>query len=102
LLSNVPYVPSAEIQLLPAEARVHEPLVTLDGGSDGLAVLRRVAAECREWLAPGGHVFVETSDQQAGTAVDVFTQYGLDTRVTEDVDLSATVVVATASDRRRP
>ncbi|GAA1649337.1 hypothetical protein GCM10009744_46000 [Kribbella alba] len=95
LLSNVPYVPSAEIKLLPAEARLHEPLVTLDGGDDGLALLRRVAAECRGWLAPGGRVFVETSEQQAVAAVEVFTQNGLDARVTRDDDLFATVVVAT-------
>jgi release factor glutamine methyltransferase len=100
LLSNVPYVPSAEIHLLPAEARLHEPLVTLDGGGDGLALLRRVAAECRGWLAPGGHVFVETSEQQTGAAVEVFTQNGLDARVTRDDDLFATVVVATTPHRR--
>lgn len=100
LLSNVPYVPSAEIHLLPAEARLHEPLVTLDGGDDGLALLRRVAAECRGWLAPGGHVFVETSEQQAGAAVEVFTQNGLDARVTRDDELFATVIVATTPHRR--
>jgi release factor glutamine methyltransferase len=102
LLSNVPYVPSAEIHLLPAEARLYEPLVTLDGGDDGLALLRRVAAECRDWLAPGGHVLVETSDQQAPTAVDVFTRHGLDARIASDPDLSATVVVATAPHHRNP
>lgn len=49
LLANVPYVPTGDVALLPAEARVHEPLVALDGGGDGLDVLRRVAAE-----APAG------------------------------------------------
>jgi release factor glutamine methyltransferase len=43
LTANVPYVPSAEIALLPAEARDYEPLSALDGGLDGLDILRRVA-----------------------------------------------------------
>ena len=53
LAANVPYVPSGEIGLLPAEARAHEPLVALDGGADGLDVLRRVAAGAPAWLARG-------------------------------------------------
>ncbi|GGY89386.1 methylase [Streptomyces olivaceoviridis] len=54
LTANVPYVPTAEVALLPAEAREHEPLAALDGGADGLDVLRRVAAGAPGWLAPGG------------------------------------------------
>ncbi|MYR89019.1 putative protein N(5)-glutamine methyltransferase, partial [Streptomyces sp. SID685] len=45
LTANVPYVPTPDLPLLPAEARDHEPTTALDGGPDGLAVLRRVAAE---------------------------------------------------------
>src|SRR5215471_15155152 len=44
LAANVPYVPTADVALLPPEARVHEPRVALDGGADGLDVLRRVTA----------------------------------------------------------
>ena len=44
LAANVPYVPTDEVGLLPPEARDHEPLVALDGGGDGLDILRRVAA----------------------------------------------------------
>ena len=99
LLSNVPYVPSSEVRLLPGEARLHEPLVTLDGGSDGLDLLRRVAAEAGSWLAPGGKVFVETSELQALTAVAIFEQHGLDARVATSEELFATVVVGTSADR---
>ena len=76
-MANVPYVPTEEIGLLPAEARVHEPRVALDGGADGLDVLRRVAAEAPRWLAPGGHLLVETSERQAPHAVEAFTDSGL-------------------------
>lgn len=52
LTANVPYVPSGEVGLLPPEARDHEPLVALDGGADGLDIMRRVALAAPRWLAP--------------------------------------------------
>ncbi len=72
LAANVPYVPSDEVALLPAEAREHEPRTALDGGADGLDVLRRVAAGAPDWLAPGGCLLVETSERQAPEALAVF------------------------------
>lgn len=95
LVANVPYVPSGDVPLLPPEARDHEPLVALDGGADGLDVLRRVAAGAAEWLAPGGHLLFETSERQTGPAVAAVAAHGLTARVLEDEDLYATVVVAT-------
>ena len=68
LAANVPYVPAGGNRLLPPEARAHEPRVALDGGPDGLDVLRRVAAGAAGWLAPGGHLLSETSDRQAPLA----------------------------------
>jgi release factor glutamine methyltransferase len=93
LLSNVPYVPTDEVRLLPAEARLHEPLVTLDGGSDGLDVLRRVSAAAPEWLAQGGHVLVETSERQAPVAAAIFEGDGLAAQITTSEELYATVVI---------
>ncbi|MZE70398.1 putative protein N(5)-glutamine methyltransferase, partial [Streptomyces sp. SID5789] len=92
LAANVPYVPSAEVALLPAEARDHEPLVALDGGADGLDVLRRVAAEAPRWLAPGGCLLVETSEAQTPAAVAAFTRAGMTTRVAVSEELYAHVV----------
>ncbi|MFC8067897.1 putative protein N(5)-glutamine methyltransferase [Streptomyces sp. NPDC057293] len=92
LAANVPYVPTAEVALLPAEARDHEPLVALDGGADGLDVLRRVAAEAPRWLAPGGCLLVETSEAQAPAAVAAFTRAGMTTRVAVSEELYAHVV----------
>jgi release factor glutamine methyltransferase len=97
LVANVPYVPTDAIALMPPEARLHEPLVTLDGGSDGLDVLRRVATAAPRWLAPGGHLLVETSDAQVGAAVTAFTAAGLVARVVTDEDAEATAVVGTLS-----
>jgi release factor glutamine methyltransferase len=95
LAANVPYVPTEEVELLPAEARVHEARVALDGGADGLDVLRRVAAEAPGWLAPGGHLLVETSERQAPHAVQAFTDSGLTPRLAVDEELYATVVIGT-------
>ncbi|MFI9002105.1 putative protein N(5)-glutamine methyltransferase [Streptomyces sp. NPDC053541] len=95
LVANVPYVPSADVALLPAEAREHEPLIALDGGPDGLDVLRRVAAGAGRWLAPGGHLLFETSERQTDAAVAAVTAHGLTARVHTDEDRWATVVVAT-------
>ncbi|MFF7451541.1 MULTISPECIES: putative protein N(5)-glutamine methyltransferase [unclassified Streptomyces] len=93
LAANVPYVPSGEVAFLPAEAREHEPLVALDGGGDGLAVLRRVAAEARAWLAPGGCLLVETSERQAPAALEAFTDGGLTARVAVSEEWYANVVL---------
>jgi release factor glutamine methyltransferase len=92
LLANVPYVPSAELGLLPAEAREHEARLALDGGPDGLDVLRRVAAGAPEWLAPGGVLLTEASDRQAAAAGQVLAGAGLTARVAEDPESGAVVV----------
>jgi release factor glutamine methyltransferase len=103
LAANVPYVPSDEIGLLPAEARAHEPLVALDGGADGLDVLRRVAAGAPAWLARGGYLLIETSERQAPRAAAAFADSGLSPRVVTSADLSATVVIGRlASSARSP
>lgn len=101
LVANVPYVPTEAVSLLPPEARVHEPRVALDGGPDGLDVLRRVAGVAGEWLAPGGHLLVETSERQAGRAAEAFAQAGLVPEVASDPGLNATVVIGETWKRSR-
>ncbi len=93
LAANVPYVPTGEVGLLPPEARDHEPLVALDGGGDGLDVLRRVAAGAGDWLAPAGCLLVETSERQAPSAIEAFEAVGLVTRLAVSEELYAHVVV---------
>jgi release factor glutamine methyltransferase len=97
LVANTPYVPTDAIVLMPAEARLHEPLVALDGGADGLDVQRRVAAAAPQWLSPGGHLLVETSERQAVQAAQIFARAGLVPRVVSSEELAATVVIGTRS-----
>jgi release factor glutamine methyltransferase len=93
LVANVPYVPTDEIPLLPREARLYEPLPALDGGSDGLDLVRRVAAGAPLWLAPGGHLLVETGDHQADATAAIFADSGLVPEVASLEEIDATVVI---------
>jgi release factor glutamine methyltransferase len=95
LVANAPYVPAGTVGLLPREARLHEPPVALDGGPDGLDVLRRVAAGAAAWLTPGGHLLVETSERQAPPMAAAMASGGLLPQVAHSGKLSATVVIGT-------
>jgi release factor glutamine methyltransferase len=95
LTANVPYVPTDALPLMPREAREHEPLLSLDGGADGLAVLRRVAAAAPAWLAPGGTLLVETSERQQPAALAAMRRAGLAGTVRSDAELGAVVVLGT-------
>lgn len=95
LVANAPYVPTAEIALMPAEAREHEPLAALDGGTDGADLHRRVAALAPRLLRPGGHLLIETGRRQATATAEACAAHGLTVEVLRDEDLDATVVHAT-------
>jgi len=72
--------------MMPREARDHEHRVALDGGPDGLDVQRRVVAAAPDWLAPGGHVVVETGQPQVEASVAAMLAAGLVPRVVTDSD----------------
>ncbi|MDJ1137437.1 putative protein N(5)-glutamine methyltransferase [Streptomyces iconiensis] len=99
LAANVPYVPTGDIPLLPPEARDHEPRTALDGGPDGLALLRRVAAAALPWLSPTATLLTETTPHQAPAATHLLTACGYTSRTITDDDLEATVVTATPASR---
>jgi release factor glutamine methyltransferase len=95
LVANTPYVPSDSVAMMPPEARDHEPLVALDGGADGLDVQRTVAAQAATWLAPGGHLLIETSEKQAPHLVEALESSGFASRIARSAELHATVVLGT-------
>jgi release factor glutamine methyltransferase len=95
LAANVPYVPTGEVGLLPPEARTYEPRLALDGGADGLDVLRRVIAGAPRWLAPGGHLLSEVSDRQAPQAIEAAAAGGLIPRLVSSDEMNATVLIGT-------
>lgn len=93
VVANAPYVPTGAIDLLPPEARLYEAHAALDGGADGTAIQRRVAAAAPRWLTPGGHLLIETSERQAPRTAAAVRQHGLATRILVDDEREATVVV---------
>jgi len=93
VVANAPYVPTGMIELMPPEARLHEPQAALDGGADGLDVQRRVIAEAPRWLAPGGHLLIETSQTQAPDTATSFAQHGFDPRVSRGQESDGAVVI---------
>ena len=68
IVSNPPYLPTGLVPELPPEVRTHEPVVALDGGADGLALIRRIAASARRALRASGVLVVETAGGVQATA----------------------------------
>lgn len=89
-----PYVPRAQIPLMPREARDHEPIVALDGGDDGTALQRGVFAASSRLLRPGGVAIVETSEALADRTVAAAVDQGLAAGISRDDALGAVVAVA--------
>ena len=85
ILSNPPYINSAEIETLQAEVRDHEPWLALDGGVDGLDVLRRIIDAAPGHLAAGGHLLVEVGYTQADKVADLMSAVDLASEVHDDL-----------------
>jgi release factor glutamine methyltransferase len=68
IVSNPPYLPTGLVPELPPEVRTHEPVVALDGGADGLALIRRIAAIAHRALRASGVLVVETAGGAQATA----------------------------------
>jgi release factor glutamine methyltransferase len=97
LTGNAPYVPTEALSTMPIEARRYEPRVALDGGPDGLDILRRIVTGASGWLRPGGWLFVESSTAQAPRLVEQMSSVGLDASIRTDDDIGGTLVAGRAS-----
>lgn len=76
LVSNPPYIPTAEIESLQPEVKDHDPRLALDGGADGLDFYRRLAVEAPPFMASGGSFMTEFGDGQAEPISIIFHQAG--------------------------
>jgi len=76
VVANLPYIPSARLAGLPVEVR-HDPVVALDGGPDGLALVRRLLADAPRVLARQGHLVLELGEGQAAPALQEAEAHGL-------------------------
>jgi release factor glutamine methyltransferase len=95
IVVNAPYVPTDVLPTMPPEARIYEPRISLDGGPDGLNLHRRIIGEAPEWLYPGGHLVIETSERQAAGTAGIMAAAGLAGRTVHSEELDGTVVVGT-------
>jgi release factor glutamine methyltransferase len=76
VVANPPYLPSMVIASLPPEVSRHEPRTALDGGPDGLGVIRRIVAGAPAVLKPGGWLLLEIGEEQAGPIASLMAAEG--------------------------
>ena len=75
IISNPPYIPSADIENLQDEVRLYEPRIALDGGFDGLDFYRHIANQSRKFLKNNGNIFLEIGYNQHQEVVDIFEKF---------------------------
>jgi release factor glutamine methyltransferase len=86
IVSNPPYIPSADLAGLPREVRDFDPWLALDGGFDGLCAFRRIMPESRSLLAPGGYLLAEFGAGQAAEVLAIAEESGFtDATIYEDL-----------------
>jgi release factor glutamine methyltransferase len=95
IIANAPYVPTDEIQRLPVEARMYEPMSTLDGGPDGTRAQGRILASAAGWLRASGQVLIETERRMSAQTAAIAEEHGFTVEVRESAELGATVVLGT-------
>ena len=76
ILTNPPYIPSGAIDGLAREVKDHEPHMALDGGKDGLDIIKRIIAEAPAHLKPSGFLLMEIGDDQADAVMDLVLSSG--------------------------
>ena len=76
IISNPPYIPSAEIESLQPEVRDHDPRTALDGGPDGLDFYRMLAGSGADFLSSEGLLIVEFGDGQARPVAAIMESHG--------------------------
>lgn len=95
ILSNPPYISSAEIAMLQPEVRDFDPRLALDGGMDGLEFYRLIAARAAGFLKPDGKIMVEFGDGQADAIKKIFeSEMWIVEAVKEDYSHRARILVA--------
>ena len=98
IISNPPYIPSAEIATLQPEVRDFDPHVALDGGADGLDFYRRFSAQANPFLKPDGKMMLEFGDGQAEAIRDMFeNEKWIVEAVREDYSHRARILIAKSS-----
>ncbi len=95
IISNPPYIPSAEIATLEPEVRDYDPRAALDGGMNGLDFYRKLAAEAKPFLKPDGKIMLEFGDGQTEAVKAIFeNEKWIVEAVKEDYSQRARILIA--------
>lgn len=97
IVSNPPYIPSGELVELQADVRKHEPQLALDGGPEGLDVIRRMIAELPQYLADQGTFLVEIDPPQSSAVQTLLSETGQFEKISIAKDLAGEERVVIAS-----
>ena len=82
IISNPPYIPTAEIEELMEEVRFHDPRMALDGMEDGLYFYRTITEQAKDHLVPGGWLLYEIGCSQGKDVADLLRKEGF-----EDIEI---------------
>ncbi|NQU40336.1 MAG: peptide chain release factor N(5)-glutamine methyltransferase [Lentisphaerae bacterium] len=86
IVANLPYIATAACETLPRDVRDHDPRLALDGGADGLDVIRDVVPDAAIVLRPGGGIFLEIGETQADAVRTMLRSEGFrEIKVTQDL-----------------
>ena len=89
LMAVAPDVPTGQLEFLPRDVQAYEPAAALDGGDDGLTVVRRIVDGAPQWLRPGGWLLVEVGGDQPAALIPLLGETGfveVDTLVDDEGD----------------
>ena len=87
VVSNPPYVESAAVDALPPLIRDHEPRTALDGGADGLAIIRNLVHDAAIALKKGGFLFMEIGEHQGPAVLEILEGDGFaETEIKKDLN----------------
>lgn len=93
IMANPPYIPTGEILSLMPEVRDFEPENALDGGADGLDFYRKIAGQVKDYLNPGGYVYMEIGYDQGEAVSELMRNAGFtEVEVIKDLALNDRVV----------
>ncbi len=95
IVSNPPYIPTSDIEVLMEEVREHEPHLALDGSADGLKFYREICRNADNYLNKNGKVFLEIGYDQGGTVPELLRENGFtNIQVLKDLSGNDRMVIA--------
>lgn len=95
IVSNPPYIKSNEIDKLDKEVKNYDPIISLDGGKDGLYFYRKIISRASNYLTKNGKIFFEIGYDQGESVSELLNEYNYNSKVIKDYSNNDRVVVAT-------